>query len=61
MTQYNYTSGHVKIDGKKDKKGNSNFASFCTSSSQRIRVSRNVDYTVTIPCHITCVMLCYIT
>ena len=27
-----------------DKKENSNFASFCTSSSQRSRVSRNVNY-----------------
>ena len=39
----------IEIDGKKDKKENSNFASLCTSSSQRSRVSRNVYYTMTIP------------
>ena len=38
-----------EIDGKKDKKENSNFASLCTSSSQRSCVSRNVYYTMTIP------------
>ena len=37
------------MDGKKDKKENSNFASFGTSSSQRSRVSRNVYCTMTIP------------
>ena len=33
----------------KDKKENSNFDWFATSSSQRSRVSRNVYYTMTIP------------
>ena len=39
----------IEADGKKDKKENSNFASLCSSSSQRSRVSRNVYYTMTIP------------